>query len=74
METVTMSPGMQWTVCGPDSPVLALTSSGSITLPTRGRRGSDTSTMWMREERKPGTTSVSRTRLEWHAEEHTFQP
>ena len=28
----------------------------------------------MREERKPGTISVSRVRLEWQAEEHAFQP
>ena len=74
IEMVTMSPGMQWTVCGPVSPVLPVSSSGSITRSISGLRGSDTSTMWIREERKPGTISLSRARSEWHADEQAFQP
>ncbi|MEA2211737.1 MAG: hypothetical protein QOF83_1685 [Solirubrobacteraceae bacterium] len=30
--------------------------------------------MWIREERIPGTTSVSRSSWEWYADEHAFQP
>ena len=39
-----------------------------------GERGSETSSMWIREERKPGTISVSRCSCEWQADEHAFQP
>jgi len=49
-------------------------SWGSITSRTRGARGSVTSSRWIREERKPGTTSVSRASCEWHADEQAFQP
>jgi hypothetical protein len=51
-----LSPGMQWTVCGDDSPVLALISPGSMTLWRLGARGSvATSMMWTRDDSMPGT-------------------
>ena len=74
IEIVTMSLGMQCTVWGALSPSLSLISSPSITCLIRGWRGSLMSRMWIREERMPGTISVSRCSWEWHAEEHAFQP
>jgi hypothetical protein len=65
---------MQWTVWGAVYPVLSTSSSRSMTFSTRGARGSETSTMWIRDERKPGTISVSRLSDEWHAEEQAFHP
>jgi hypothetical protein len=76
IEIVTMSPGMQWTVCGALRPSFSAISSPSpsITSLIRGAAGSETSSMWMRPERKPGTISVSRCSEEWQAEEQAFQP
>ncbi len=74
IEIVTMSPGMQCTVCGALSPSFSLISSPSITCFIRGARGSETSSRWIREERNPGTISVSRASWEWQAEEHAFHP
>ena len=74
IEIVTMSPGMQCTVCGALSPSFSLISSPSITFLIRGARGSEMSTMWIREDRSPGTIIVSRLSCEWHADEHAFQP
>jgi hypothetical protein len=74
MLITTLSPGMQWTVCGRVYPVFAASSAGSITFSSRGRRGSlATSTMWIREERKPGTIRCERSGP-WQAELHRFQP
>jgi hypothetical protein len=53
---------------------LSKISSGSITLAISGLRGSLTSIRWMRDERTPGTISVSRAMSEWQADEQTFQP
>ena len=54
--------------------VLAMTSSGSITFSMEGFRGSSaTFTMWMRDERKPGTIRCERSGP-WQAEEHRFHP
>ena len=55
-----MSPGMQWTVWGALRPSFSLISSPSITFLIRGEAGSEMSSMWIREERNPGTMSVSR--------------
>ncbi len=74
IEIVMMSPGMQCTVCGADSPSFSRISSPSITCLIVGLRGSEMSRKWMRLERKPGTISVSRCSWEWHADEHAFQP
>ena len=74
IEMVTMSPGMQWTVCGALSPSFSLISSPSMTFLIVGLRGSEMSRRWIREERNPGTISVSRESWEWHAEEQAFQP
>jgi hypothetical protein len=71
---VTMSPGMQCTVCGALRPVFSAISSGSTTSLIRGARASETSSRWIREERSPGTISVSRCSWEWQADEHAFQP
>jgi len=76
MDSTTLLPGMQCTVWGADRPVLPISSSGSMTLVSRGARGSvATSTMWTREERNPGTIRLRRSRSDvWHADEHTCQP
>jgi hypothetical protein len=71
---VTMSPGMQCTVCGALRPSFSLSSSPSMTFLIVGLRGSVMSSRWIREERSPGTMSVSRESCEWHADEHAFQP
>ena len=48
-------------VCGREYPVLRMISSASITLTTRGCRGSDAvSRMWIRDDRMPGTTRKRR--------------
>ena len=68
------SPGMQWTVCGRVRPVFSTSSSGSMTVSSLGLRGSlATSTMWIREERKPGTIRCDRSGP-WQAELQRFQP
>ena len=71
---VTMSPGMQCTVCGADSPSFSLISAPSITFLIVGLLGLEMSSMWMRLERKPGTISVSRDSCEWQALEHALKP
>ena len=63
IEIVTMSPGMQCTVCGALNPSFSLTSSPSITFLIRGARGSEMSTICSREDRIPGTIIVSRSQL-----------
>jgi hypothetical protein len=61
MLMTTLSPGMQWTVCGRVSPVFSTISSGSITFSIVGRRGSSaTLSTWTREERKPGMIRCER--------------
>jgi hypothetical protein len=58
----------------PVYPVLATSSSGSITFSIRGARASSTTfTMWIREERKPGTIRCERSGP-WQAVLHRFQP
>ncbi len=74
MLITTLSPGMQCTVWGRERPVSAISCSGSITFSIRGRRGSSaTLTMWIREERKPGTMRCERSGP-WQAELQRFQP
>ena len=51
-----------------------MTSSGSITFSMEGFRGSSaTFTMWIRDERKPGTIRCERSGP-WQADEQRFQP
>ena len=70
----TLSPGMQWTVWGRESPVAPMISSGSITFSMVGLRGSSsTLTMWTRDERNPGTIRCERSGP-WQADEQRFQP
>jgi len=70
----TLSPGMQWTVCGRVRSVLRTISSGSITFSIHGRRGSSvTFTRWIRDEPKPGTIRCERSGP-WHAELQRFHP
>jgi hypothetical protein len=61
-------------VCGRVKPVASRISSGSITFSIRGLRGSSaTFTMWILEERNPGTIKCERSGP-WQAELHRFQP
>jgi hypothetical protein len=69
-----MSPGMQCTVCGALRLSFSAISRPSITDLIRGEAGSETSIMWIRLDRNPGTMSVSRCSCEWQADEQAFQP
>ena len=74
IEIVTISPGMQWTVCGALSPSFCRRPGcRSITFLIRGAAGFGDVDDMDPDERKPGTISVSRW-SRWHADEHAFQP
>jgi hypothetical protein len=59
IEIVTMSPGMQWTMCGALRPSLSVISSQSMMFLIRGLRGSQMSMMCRRESAFPNDHRVA---------------